>query len=157
MSGPPTLAELIARWEREQIALEEICRECPERLEELRRAIEERQAGHAGAAGTALSTDPAAKHRRDDVSPTRTHSGSESLDEAPSDSAPTDPREPSDDMVPPPAALGRYRLERCLGRGGFGEVWRAYDPVLDKAVAIKRLRSDREITERAVEQFLEEA
>jgi len=39
--------------------------------------------------------------------------------------------------------LGRYRLEQLIGEGGFGEVWRAYDPHLDRHVAIKVPRLDR--------------
>ncbi|MFO0957354.1 MAG: protein kinase [Isosphaeraceae bacterium] len=33
--------------------------------------------------------------------------------------------------------LGRFVLERSVGSGGFGTVWRAYDPQLDRRVAIK--------------------
>lgn len=41
-----------------------------------------------------------------------------------------------------PRAVGRYEVRSLLGRGGFGEVFRAWDPVLRRDVALKRIRTE---------------
>ena len=35
--------------------------------------------------------------------------------------------------------IGKYKIEREIGRGGFGQVYRAFDPSVGRAVAIKVL------------------
>ncbi len=52
--------------------------------------------------------------------------------------------------------LGHFQLLNRLGQGAFGEVWRAQDTQLDRAVAIKIPRRDH-LTEYETEQFLREA
>ncbi len=44
--------------------------------------------------------------------------------------------------------IGRFVLARRLGAGGMGEVWSAYDPQLDRKVAIKRIRGASSASER---------
>jgi serine/threonine protein kinase len=40
------------------------------------------------------------------------------------------------------ATIGRYQLDTRLGEGASGVVYRAYDPVMDRVVAIKSARTD---------------
>jgi eukaryotic-like serine/threonine-protein kinase len=41
-----------------------------------------------------------------------------------------------------PDHIGRYRVERVLGRGAMGVVFQAHDPVIDRKVAIKLVRAE---------------
>ncbi|NJL28129.1 MAG: protein kinase, partial [Thermoanaerobaculia bacterium] len=44
---------------------------------------------------------------------------------------------------PLPERLGVYRIESQLGRGGMGEVYLAWDELLERHVAIKRIHADK--------------
>jgi putative peptide modification system cyclase len=53
--------------------------------------------------------------------------------------------------------IGPYRVEKRLGVGGMGEVYQAYDDRLDRWVAIKRIRPDKQQAEDNRERFQREA
>lgn len=59
--------------------------------------------------------------------------------------------------LPAGSRLGRYRVERMLGSGTFGDVYLAHDEQLDRRVAIKIPRRGRFTSEASVDQFLQEA
>jgi len=48
---------------------------------------------------------------------------------------------PTIEELPRGATIGRYMVLSCLGAGGMGVVYAAYDPELDRKVAIKLLKS----------------
>ena len=54
-------------------------------------------------------------------------------------------------------SFGPYRLDEKIGQGGMGEVFRAFDTRLNRAVAVKVLRGEGQRDEVAVQRFLREA
>ena len=56
-----------------------------------------------------------------------------------------------------PTSFGRYRVERLLGKGGFGEVYLGHDDELDRAVAIKVPRRELMAKQEDIDSYLAEA
>ena len=121
MSRDDQIFELVYRWETlnkqgQTISPEELCRDCPELLDPVCERIAKLRAINPVLKSHDASPEP--------QNPQRQKSGSA----APESGLKT---------------LGRYQLRKLRGRGGFGEVWEAYDPQLKRKVAIKVRRSDR--------------
>ena len=57
----------------------------------------------------------------------------------------------------PGSRLGRYEIVEAIGEGGMGEVYRARDPRLDRAVAIKVLSAQLASDPAALARFEREA
>ena len=73
------------------------------------------------------------------------------------ETTPPEPGEAQAGMAETPASLGRYQVTGQLGHGGFGVVYRGYDPLLRRDVAIKVPRRDRIASPADAEKYLAEA
>jgi tetratricopeptide (TPR) repeat protein len=61
----------------------------------------------------------------------------------PNDTLPSSQPRPS--APKPGRAIGRYVLQELIGQGGMGAVYSAYDPVLERKVALKLVRGERHL------------
>jgi serine/threonine protein kinase len=132
MTDESKLQELLSRWEaickqNSLVSIEEVCRDSPELVEELRRRVKALQA-----IDPLLTQPESANKERDSGEENGTGLGAG-------------------------ATLGRYQLDKVIGQGGFGQVWRAYDPELQRPVAIKVPRQERLCSAAQIDVFLKEA
>ncbi len=92
--------------------------------------------------------------RPDGVMPSSDETGAVSSrpDSWASPDAPTS--RPSDKL--PTEQIGRFKVLEWIGGGGYGDVFKAYDPRLDRDVALKVLKPTK-LDAKAIERFLREA
>jgi tetratricopeptide (TPR) repeat protein len=76
---------------------------------------------------------------------------------ATAESDPWQPRERQPMSFERGQAIGRFMVLGALGAGGMGEVYAAYDPELDRKVAVKVLRAKLSDTDKAASLLLREA
>src|SRR5712691_11990115 len=53
--------------------------------------------------------------------------------------------------------IGKYEVRERIGRGGMGMIYKAHDPVLNRAVALKVISTDIEVTDELRARFFREA
>ena len=70
---------------------------------------------------------------------------------------PFSPTDPSPPALADPTQIGRYRVIKLLGKGGFGHVYLAHDDDLNRPVAIKVPRPERVSRPQDIEAYLNEA
>lgn len=55
-----------------------------------------------------------------------------------------------------PNPFGRFEIRKLIGKGSFGAVWEAYDPNLNRSLAIKVLHPNRRADGKLVRRFINE-
>ncbi len=72
-------------------------------------------------------------------------------------SGPTLPAAPSPEILDPGRVIARFRIRKLAGMGGMGEVYQAWDPLLERYLALKAVRPSRQAPEENLERFRREA
>ena len=158
MADDPRVQQLLDEISDSGCMPEVVCRDCPELLPEVRRrwlqmGIVEAQLDELF---PAAGSDPVSGGGSERGAPGP--AADEAMDRVGIDAHGVPTAEASDEHPQgDPPIIGRYRIVRRLGQGGFGRVYLAQDDDLDRPVAIKVPSPGRVSGPDDVEQYLREA
>jgi serine/threonine protein kinase/formylglycine-generating enzyme required for sulfatase activity len=156
MSDDPRMEQLLDEIRDNGSTPEEVCRACPELLPELRRRWLQMRLVEADLdALFPVESDPVMGSGSGRGAAGRAADGDRDLDGMDARRVPAVASDPLSQADPP--MIGRYRIVRRLGQGGFGRVYLARDDDLDRHVAVKVTSPSRVRGSDGAEQYLREA
>ena len=136
MAGQPNLANGGAAWRRQQLLDKFLAGEIDRPMYDS--LLAELQQWGESSASAPVSVKPSAELASSSdgeeprVSVTKTRPG-----------LPSNPASQPSALPEPGDELGGFRLEKRLGRGGMGEVWKASDLVGERTVVLKLLKGEK--------------
>ena len=158
MADDPRVQELLDEILDSGCTPEEVCGDCPELLPEVRRRWLKMRIVEAELDALFPAAEPASDSGGGSGRGVPGPAADEAMDLSGMDARGVPTADAADELPQgDPSIIGRYRVIRRLGQGGFGRVYLAQDDDLDRHVAIKVPNPERVSGPEDVEAYLAEA